>query len=132
MRILAVDHGKKRIGLAISDETGTVATPVGYVTSVAEVVRTATERGAGKIVVGLPRKLDGTNSPQTEATLSFVRTLAQATPLPVVKWDERLTTAQVERVLIEGDVRRADRKEKRDQLAATVLLQSYLDAHQTL
>jgi putative holliday junction resolvase len=132
MRILAVDHGKKRIGLAISDETGIVATPVGYVTSVAEVVQTATQRGAGKIVVGLPRKLDGTNSPQTEATLSFIQTLTQATSLPVVKWDERLTTAQVERVLIEGEVRRADRKEKRDQLAATILLQSYLDAHQTL
>ena len=132
MRILAVDHGQKRIGLAISDETGSVATPVGYATSVAEVVRTATERGAGKIVVGLPRRLDGTNSPQTEATLSFIQTLAAATVLPVVKWDERLTTAQAERVLIEGDVRRADRKEKRDQLAATILLQSYLDAHQTL
>jgi putative Holliday junction resolvase len=128
MRILAVDHGKKRIGLAISDETGTVATPVGYVTSVSELVRVATERGAGKIVVGLPRKLDGTNSPQTEATLAFIKSLEQATVLPVVKWDERLTTAQAERVLVEGDVRRADRKEKRDQLAATILLQSYLDA----
>lgn len=109
-----------------------LATPVGYVTSVAEVVRMATERGAGKIVVGLPRKLDGTNSPQTEATLAFIQTLQAVTALPVVKWDERLTTAQAERVLIEGDVRRADRKEKRDQLAATILLQSYLDAQQTL
>ena len=132
MRLLGVDHGKKRIGLAISDETGVVATPVGYVKSVTEVARTVAERGVGKIVVGLPRKLDGTNSPQTEATLTFTKALEQATKVPVVMWDEWLTTAQVERVLIEGDVRRSTRREKRDQLAATILLQSYLDAHPTL
>jgi putative Holliday junction resolvase len=129
MRVLGVDFGNKRIGLAISDETVTVAQPVGYVTGgVAEVVRVATERGAGKIVVGVPRRLDNTASEQTERTLSFIAALQQATPLPVVRWDERLTTAQVERVLVEGNVRRADRREKRDQLAATVMLQSYLDA----
>ena len=129
MRILGVDQGTKRIGLAISDETGTVATPVGYVGSVAELVQVATDRGAGQIVVGVPRRLDGTHSEQTARALSFIATLQEATALPVMKWDERLTTAQVERVLVEGNVRRADRKEKRDQLAATVLLQSYLDAH---
>jgi putative Holliday junction resolvase len=129
MRILGVDFGNKRIGLAISDETGTVALPVGYVTGgVNEVVRAATERGAGKIVVGVPRRLDGTSSEQTEHTRKFISALKQATALPVEDWDERLTTAQAERVLLEGDVRRAQRKEKRDQLAATILLQSYLDA----
>jgi putative Holliday junction resolvase len=129
MRVLGVDHGSKRIGLAISDETGTVAQPVGYVTGgVNEVLRVATERGAGKIVVGVPRRLDGTDSAQTELTRKFISALKQATTLPVEGWDERLTTAQAERVLIEGDVRRAERKEKRDQLAATILLQSYLDA----
>jgi len=130
MRILAVDHGQKRIGLAVSDETGTVAQPVGYVTGgVADVARVAAERGAEKIVVGVPRRLDGTASEQTERALAFITALQQATAVPVVRWDERLTTAQVERVLVQGNVRRADRKEKRDQLAATVLLQSYLDAH---
>lgn len=129
MRILGVDYGSKRIGLAISDETGTVALPVGYVTGGAnEVVRVATERGAGKIVVGVPRRLDGTSSEQTERARKFISALKQATALPVEDWDERLTTAQAERVLLEGDVRRAQRKEKRDQLAATILLQSYLDA----
>lgn len=129
MRVLGVDHGSKRIGLAISDETGTVATPVGYVTGgVNEVVRMATERGAGKIIVGVPRRLDGTTSAQTESAQKFITALKQATALPVEGWDERLTTAQAERVLIEADVRRAERKEKRDQLAATILLQSYLDA----
>jgi putative Holliday junction resolvase len=129
MRILGVDHGTKRIGLAISDETGTVATPVGFVGSIAEVLQVATDRKAGKIVVGVPRRLDNSLSEQTTRALSFIESLRAATSLPVEKWDERLTTAQAERVLIEGNVRRADRKEKRDQLAAQILLQSYLDAH---
>jgi putative Holliday junction resolvase len=129
MRVLGVDHGSKRIGLAISDETGTVALPVGYVTGgVNEVVRVATERGVGKIVVGVPRRLDGTTSAQTASTQKFIAALKQATTLPIEGWDERLTSVQAERVLVEGDVRRAERKEKRDQLAATILLQSYLDA----
>jgi len=131
MRILGVDHGRKRIGLAISDETGVVATPVGYVTSVAELLRVATERGAGRIVVGLPKRLDGTASEQTEHTQKFLETLRVTTKLPVESWDERLTSRQAERVLIEGNVRRRDRREKIDQLAAQILLQSYLDAHAT-
>jgi len=130
MRVLGIDFGSKRTGLAISDETGTVAQPVGYVTGGAnEVAKVAAERGAGKIVVGLPRRLDGTSSEQTELTQKFIAALQQATTLPVESWDERLTSAQAERVLLEGNVRRADRKQKRDQLAATILLQSYLDAH---
>ena len=128
MRILGVDHGSKRIGLAVSDETGTVATPVGYVTSVAELLRIAAERGAQQIVVGIPRRLDGSDSEQTARTLAFIAALVKATTLRVTHWDERLTTAQAERVLIEGNVRRANRREKRDQLAAQLLLQSYLDA----
>ena len=128
MRILAVDHGTKRIGLAISDETGTIAQSIGYVGSVAEVLRIATERGAGKIIVGVPRRLDNSASEQTNRALAFITALQSATTLPVVGWDERLTTVQAERVLVEGNVRRADRKDKRDQLAAQILLQSYLDA----
>ena len=130
MRILGVDHGLQRIGLAISDETGTVAQSIGYVrANISEVVRVATERNAGKFVVGLPKRLDGTASEQTEHTLAFIAALERATTLPVLRWDERLTTAQATRVLIEGNVRRKDRKEKVDQLAAQLMLQSYLDAH---
>ena len=130
MRILGVDHGLKRVGLAISDETGTVAQSIGYVgANIAEVIRVATERNAGKFVVGLPRRLDGTASEQTERTLAFIAALERATQLPVMRWDERLTTAQATRVLIEGNVRRKDRKEKVDQLAAQLMLQNYLDAH---
>jgi len=130
MRILGVDHGRQRIGLAISDETGTVAQSIGYVrANISEVIRVATERGAGKFVVGLPRRLDGTASEQTANTQAFIAALERATTLPVERWDERLTTAQATRVLIEGNVRRKDRKEKVDQLAAQLLLQNYLDAH---
>ncbi|MEI6084250.1 MAG: Holliday junction resolvase RuvX [Verrucomicrobiota bacterium] len=128
MRVLAVDQGEKRIGLAISDETGTIAQSIGYVTSIANLLKVATERGVGKILVGLPRRLDGSASQQTERVEAFIVTLKEATALPVVKWDERLTTAQATRVLLEGNVRRKDRKEKIDQLAAQLMLQSYLDA----
>ncbi len=132
MRILGVDHGAKRVGLAISDETGAVAQSIGHVGSVADVLRVATERGAGKIVVGVPRRLDNTASEQTKRALAFIAALQAATTLPVEGWDERLTTVQAERALLEGNVRRADRKEKRDQIAAQLLLQSYLDAHPSL
>jgi len=128
MRILGVDHGTKRIGLAVSDETGIVAQSIGYVANLAGVLEVAAERGAGKFVVGVPRRLDGTASEQTDRTMAFIAKLTAATKLPVVGWDERLTTAQATRVLIEGNVRRKDRKEKIDQLAAQLMLQSYLDA----
>ena len=134
MRILGVDFGSRRIGLAISDETGTIALAIGHLdgggvnTVSREVVRVATERGAGTIVVGLPVRLDGTASLQTERTLKFIAALETATTIPVKRWDERLTTAQAERVLLEGNVRREQRREKRDQLAAQILLQCYLDA----
>ncbi len=132
MRILGVDFGTKRIGLAVSDETGTVAQAVGYVTGgAAEVARVAAEKGAARIVVGVPVRLNNTASPQTERTLAFVSELGAATSVPVVRWDERLTTAQAERVLIEGNVRGKDRREKIDQLAAQLMLQSYLDATAT-
>lgn len=128
MRVLGVDHGTKRIGLAISDETGTIAQSIGYVAKLAEVLKLATERGVAKFVVGVPRRLDGTSSEQTERTLKFIEALKSATTLPVTGWDERLTTAQAQRVLIEGNVRRKDRREKIDQLAAQLMLHSYLDA----
>ena len=134
MRILGVDYGLKRVGLAISDETGTIAQSLDYVEGgsdnkvVERVLRMATERNAGKIVVGVPVRMNGTPSPQTERTLQFVAALKQVTTLPVERWDERLTSVQAERVLIEGNVRRKDRKEKIDKLAAQLMLQSYLDA----
>ena len=134
MRILGVDFGHKRIGLALSDEGGTIAQPLDYIdgggiTVVSrEVARICAERKAGRIVVGVPLRLDGTPSEQTERTLAFIAELQRATTLPVVKWDERLTSVQAERVLLEGNVRRSKRKQNIDKLAAQIMLQSYLDA----
>jgi len=134
MRVLGVDYGHKRVGLALSDETGTIAQALSYidgggVAAVSrEVVRVCLERQAGKIVVGVPLRLDGKPSEQTERTLAFMAELKRATTIPVMKWDERLTSVQAQRVLLEGNVRRSDRKQKIDQLAAQIMLQSYLDA----
>ena len=134
MRVLGVDFGHKRIGLALSDEGGTIAQPLKYIDGGGiavvsrEVARIGAERNAGQIVVGVPLRLDGTPSEQTERTLAFVEELQRATTLPVVKWDERLTSVQAERVLLEGNVRRRERKQNIDKLAAQIMLQSYLDA----
>lgn len=134
MRVLGVDFGQKRIGLALSDETGTIAQPLTYIDGGGlaavsrEIVRISSERQVGKIVVGLPLKLDGTPSEQTQRTLAFIAELQRTTTLPVTQWDERLTSVQAERALLEGNVRRSDRKQKIDKLAAQIMLQSYLDA----
>ncbi len=134
MRVLGVDYGHKRIGLALSDESGTIAQPLDYIDGAAaakvnlELVRICAERKIGKIVVGVPLRLDGKPSEQTERTLAFIEELRHATTTPVAQWDERLTSVQAERVLLEGNVRRSDRKQKIDKLAAQIMLQSYLDA----
>lgn len=134
MRILGVDFGSKRVGLALSDETGTIAQSVitikggGVATVAREVAQVAQERGAGKIVVGLPLRLDGLVSEQTERTLLFIAKLEAATALPVARWDERLTSVQAERAMLEGDVSRKKRRENIDKIAAQLMLQSYLDA----
>jgi len=134
MRVLGVDFGHKRVGLALSDESGTIAQPLMYIDGGGkaavsrEVARMGEERKAGKIVVGVPLRLDGTRSEQTERTLGFIAELQRATTIPVVKWDERLTSVQAERVLLEGNVRRSRRKQNIDKLAAQIMLQSYLDA----
>jgi putative pre-16S rRNA nuclease len=134
MRILGVDYGHKRIGLALSDESGTIAQPLDYIDGggVARVSRDlaqfCVERKVGKIVVGVPLRLDGTPSEQTEHTLAFIAELRRATTIPVAQWDERLTSVQAERALLEGNVRRSERKQKIDKLAAQIMLQSYLDA----
>jgi putative holliday junction resolvase len=134
MRVLGVDFGHKRIGLALSDETGTIASPLTYIDGGGiaavsrEIVKLCSERQAGKIVVGVPLRLDGTRSEQTERTLAFIAELQGTATIPVVKWDERLTSVQANRALLEGNMRRSDRKEKIDSLAAQLMLQSYLDA----
>lgn len=131
---MGLDIGRKTIGVALSDPEGLIAQPVTTIKrtllarDIAEVLRIADENSAGKIVAGLPLKMDGSASAQTEFVLKFVERLKESTGIPVETWDERLSTAAVERLLIEGDMTRARRKEVVDKLAASYILQGYLDS----
>jgi putative holliday junction resolvase len=133
MRVLAIDHGTKRVGLALSDETGTIAQPLQFLlaepaaTLLDRLKETVAERKVEQIVVGLPRNMNGTYGPAAEKAREFVAALQQVVGVPVATWDERLTTVQAHRVLIETGMRREKRKERVDQTAAAILLQSYLD-----
>jgi putative Holliday junction resolvase len=134
MRILALDHGTKRIGAALSDETATIAQPLEFIPAeplakcldrIQEITR---QRQVGEILVGLPRNMNGTYGPAAESARKFAATLKEALGLPVKTWDERLTSVQANRFLIEAGLRREQRKKKVDQSAAAILLQSYLDS----
>lgn len=133
MRLLALDVGDARIGVALSDETGTLAS--GLVTlkavgprkdaqAVASLVR---EHGAGEVVVGLPLRLDGSVGPQAEKVLAFVERLRRVLRVPVVTRDERLTTVAAGERLAQAGVKRKDRKARLDQVAAALVLQEHLD-----
>lgn len=134
-RILGIDYGTRRVGIAISDPTAMLATPVSVETvrsleeTVAVVTRIARERGVVRIVVGMPINMDGTMGAMALESETFVGLLRTASGLPVDVTDERLSTSLVERVLLDADLSRGRRKEVRDKLAAQVILQGYLDAH---
>ena len=133
MRILALDHGTKRIGVAVSDETHTIAQPLEFIPAepfadfLARLRQLIREKEVGLILVGLPRNMDGSYGPAAEKAQTFVAALKDAIVIPVETRDERLTSAQANRVLIQGGVRRDKRKVKVDKMAAAILLQSYLD-----
>jgi putative Holliday junction resolvase len=133
VRLLAVDPGTKRVGLAVSDPTGTIAQPFRtipaepYTTLVARVAGIATEVEATGIIVGLPRRMDGSFGPEAKAARELANRLRQASKLPVELVDERLTTAAAERAMVAGDVRREKRRAGIDRVAAALLLQSHLD-----
>lgn len=134
MRILGLDIGRKNIGVALSDESGITAQPLKVIkrTSMAkdmeEISALVRENSVEKIVAGLPLNMDGTPSSTTEFVLKFVERLKEASTAPIVTWDERLSTVAVERLLIEGDVSRGKRKEVIDKMAASYILQGYLDS----
>jgi putative Holliday junction resolvase len=134
MRILAIDHGTKRMGIAISDEMRTIAQPLEYIAAepldkffdrLAQIIA---EKQISLIVVGVPRNMDGTYGPAAAKVQEFVAALKDVVTVPIKSWDERLTSVQANRYLIEADVRRSKRKEKVDKTAAAILLQSYLDS----
>ncbi|HEY8417267.1 MAG TPA: Holliday junction resolvase RuvX [Limnochordales bacterium] len=132
-RTLGLDVGQRRIGVAISDELGwtaqglTVIERRGAKADAARIAEIAREHGCTRIVIGLPRRTDGRLGPEAEDAQAFGRRLEQVAGVPVVYWDERFSTAQAEHTLIAAGVRRARRREVIDQVAASVILQAYLD-----
>ena len=133
MRILALDHGTKRIGVAVSDEMKMIATPLEYIPAepfaafLARLREILREKEVGLILIGMPRNMDGSYGPAALKVQEFVAVLKDAITIPIRTLDERLTTVQAQRFLIQGNVRREKRKEKVDKTAAAILLQSYLD-----
>ena len=134
MRLLALDHGSKRIGIAVSDELKMIAQPLEFIPAepFAEVLKRLKEliheKEVELILVGMPRNMNGSYGPAALKVQDFVAVLKGAVTVPIETWDERLTSTQANRFLIQGNVRREKRKEKVDQTAAAILLQSYLDS----
>jgi len=134
-RLLGLDPGSRTIGVALSDVTLLLATPYGSVArgklaaNAAEIARIARREGAGGLVVGLPLSLDGTAGPAAQAARDWTHALSAATGLPAALWDERLSSAAVNRFLIaEADMTRKRRAEVVDRMAAAYMLQAALDA----
>ena len=132
-RLLGLDVGTKTIGMALSDTTLMVATPFDTIRrtrfrdDVQRLLSTIAQQGVGGIVIGLPLALDGSDSPRTQGVRQFAKNLMAHTDLPLVFWDERLSTAAVERGMIEADLTRARRAKLIDKAAAAYILQGLLD-----
>ena len=133
MRIVGLDFGDVRLGFAVSDQTGIIAMPLRVVdlrngVSAEESVRKVCEEtGAEKLVIGLPVNMNASKGPMVTKVEAFIELLSKKLTIPIEKWDERLSTSLVERMLIDADMSRAKRKGVRDKLAAQVILQGYLD-----
>ncbi len=134
MRILGLDYGNRRIGAALSDELGWTAQPLtvinmhGHQEVLQEINKYIVKYGIEKIVVGMPYNMDGSKGKRAEITDAFIRFLKNNLDLPIISWDERLTTSQAENVLLEADMSRQKRKKVIDKMAAALILQSYLDS----
>jgi putative Holliday junction resolvase len=132
-RLIGIDAGSKTLGLALSDVTRTIASPLQVLRrtkfreDVAELLRIAHKHAIAGFVLGLPTNLDGTSGPRVQATRAFARNLNALSALPILLWDERLSTAEAERTLLQADASRKRRAEVIDKLAATIILQGALD-----
>ena len=130
MRLIGFDAGTKRIGIAVSDESLTIATGVGFIENneglPAKLEELKEEYGTNHAVVGKPLNMNGTENPKTTFATELVGKL-ESSGFEVKMWDERLTSVQAERILIKADVKRKKRKKKIDQVAAAIMLQNYLD-----
>jgi putative Holliday junction resolvase len=137
VRILALDVGTKRIGLALSDPLGITAQGLGVLErkdwdrDLARLLEIARPYQVQEILVGLPRHMDGRPGEMAEEILALARALAEALGARVATWDERLSTVEAERVLIQADMSRKRRRRVVDKVAASIILQAYLDGRQT-
>lgn len=133
-RILGLDLGTKTIGMATADHTRQIATPretiarKKFTEDAKALIAFAEKEDVGLIVLGLPLNMDGTEGPRCQSSRAFARNLKPLTGLPVIFWDERMSTMAVTRVMLEADISRAKRAENVDKLAAAYILQSFLDA----
>ena len=137
MRIMGLDFGSKTVGVAVSDALGITAQAVETINrkeenklrkTCARIEELATEYEAERIVVGFPKHMNNDIGERAEKAMEFGEMLKRRTGLEVVMWDERLTTVEAERTLIENKVRREDRKKYIDKIAAVFILQGYLDS----
>lgn len=137
MKVMGLDYGDRRIGVAVSDAFGWTAQGLevierrGNDSEFGKIANLVREHEVGEIVVGLPKNMNGTVGPRGEICIDFANRLKELLGLPVHLWDERLTTRSAERTLLEADVSRKKRKQVVDKLAASLILQNFLDAHST-
>lgn len=133
MKILGLDYGDRKIGVAVSDAFGWTAQglevivrrkPEDDLRRIGDIIK---EHGVEEIVIGLPKNMNGTIGPRGEISRSYAEVLKQSFGLPVHLWDERLSTVSAERALLEADVSRKKRRQVIDKMAATIILQTYLD-----
>ncbi len=133
MRILGLDVGSKRIGIALSDELGLTAQGIETLScrtsekDVERILELSAEYGVQEIVVGMPFNMSGTEGPQVHRVREFIEQIHRRVDIPIREWDERLSTAAAERTLLEADMSRSKRRKVIDKLAAVIILQGYLD-----
>lgn len=132
-KILCLDVGDKRIGMAVSDDLGLTAQNKGVIerknikSDLSEILNVIKTSQVGELVIGIPRNMNGSLGPQAEKVLAFIDKLKSKTDIPIYQWDERLSSSAVEKVLIKAKVRRQKRKKVIDAMAAQYILQGYLD-----
>lgn len=132
-RLMGMDLGEKTIGLALSDVSLTIASPLETISrtkfgkDLESLKALASKHGVGGLVLGMPLNMDGTSGPRVQATRAFAANVERQWGIPIAVWDERLSTAAVTRMMIEGDLSRARRAELVDKLAAAYILQGALD-----
>ncbi len=138
LRVMGLDFGDRTIGVAVSDAFGWTAQGLETIirkdmgADIGRIKELVQEYGVTKIVVGLPKNMNSTIGPQGKKAIEFAKVLEEAAGLEVLLWDERLSTVAAERMLIQGEVRRAKRKKVIDKVAAAYILQGYLDSKSSM